>query len=78
MRGLNQTGQLLGSWRGSQRLVEKGGQIGESLGRMGHAAGCHPLPLLVNDDHIMMVVSPVNAGIPHRSRCPPSNWSLTG
>ena len=78
MRGLNQTGQLRWGRGGAQRLLQKGGPLGESLSGMGLPACRHPLPLLVNDHPIVMGVRPVNPGIPQRSRWPPSSWPLIG
>ena len=44
-----------------------GGQLGQAFDRVCHLFGSYLLPLLIQDDHDMMFIGPIDANIPHRS-----------
>jgi hypothetical protein len=43
----------------------EGDQLGYSLHRVGHVFSCHLLSMLIQDDHDMMLIGPIDASVPH-------------
>ena len=47
--------------------TQEAGQLVEARRRMGHGQGAHDCSLFIEDDHLMVVVRPIDAGKPQRA-----------
>src|SRR5215472_15443293 len=65
MRRLQDAGKLVRRGRSGAGLLQERDEVRESLGAVRDAARGHSVSLLVNDHRVMMVICPVNPGIPH-------------
>src|SRR5262245_21067282 len=65
MGRFDKTGHLLARGCRCHDPLQECGELREPLGGMGDSTGCLPLALLVDDDDVVMVVGPVDAGVPH-------------
>src|SRR2546429_447430 len=67
MSGFNNTRHLFFGRR-TNDLHQKGVQLGKSLWGMIHTDRTHLMPFFVNRQGIMVLIRPVNTGIPHQKR----------
>jgi hypothetical protein len=64
--GFNDAGHLIGVGGNVTYPLEEFDQLLHPFGTMGDALLAHVLPVFINDRRIMVLVSPVNADLPHR------------
>jgi hypothetical protein len=75
--GFDDAGHLLfppGSAAGEQKV----GKVVQACGRMGHPARAHWMTVCINDDHIVVIVCPIDACKPHDQDPPCKNTAVPG
>jgi hypothetical protein len=68
MGGLNQAREMVRTAGDIPDLAQPGEELLDPCGRMGHAQLANPCSRRINDDHVMMLIRPIDAGIPHAHR----------
>jgi hypothetical protein len=76
MGRLDDAGHLLFGLRTCD-LLQKCGQLGEALGVVIDADRCNLLPFFINDQSVMMLIRPIDSGIPHRKHSSLQKWFLS-
>jgi site-specific DNA recombinase len=71
-------GQVLGVRGHIPQAFEEGGQLGQALGGVRHTERGDPLARIVNDHRVMVLISPIDPGIPHTGACLSSETILGG